>query len=86
MAQLLVRNLEDDVKERLRLRAARRGRSMEEEVRDILRAAADADDTARDGEGGIGSRVAARFAGLGLTEELAEVRGEAAVPAVFGPT
>jgi plasmid stability protein len=85
VAQLLVRNIEDDVKERLRLRAARHGHSIEEEVRDILRAAADADDTARAGKGGIGSRIAARFTGLGLTEDIAELRGEAAEPAVFGP-
>ena len=36
MANLSVRNLDDDVVERLRARAARRGVSMEEEVRRIL--------------------------------------------------
>jgi plasmid stability protein len=40
MAQLVVRNLEDSVKKRLQRRAAKHGRSMEEEVRDILRNAA----------------------------------------------
>ncbi len=39
MAQLLVRNLDDDVKAKLRVRAAEHGRSMEEEVRAILRQA-----------------------------------------------
>lgn len=39
MAQLIVRNLEDDVRDKLRERALTHGRSMEEEVRDILRAA-----------------------------------------------
>jgi plasmid stability protein len=39
MAQLVVRNIEDKVKQRLKRRAARNGRSMEEEVREILRAA-----------------------------------------------
>jgi antitoxin FitA len=39
MAQLVVRNLEDAVKRRLKRRADKHGRSMEEEVRDILRAA-----------------------------------------------
>ena len=39
MAQLLVRNIENEVKARLQRRAKRHGRSMEEEVRDILRAA-----------------------------------------------
>ena len=36
MAQLVVRNLPDDVKGRLRRRADRHGRSLEAEVRDIL--------------------------------------------------
>ncbi len=39
MASLVIRNIEDALKERLRVRAARRGRSMEEEARRILRAA-----------------------------------------------
>lgn len=37
MASITIRNLDDDLKKRLRLRAAEHGRSMEEEVRDILR-------------------------------------------------
>ena len=37
IAQLVVRNLEQDVKARLQKRAKNHGRSMEEEVRDILR-------------------------------------------------
>jgi plasmid stability protein len=37
MASLTIRNLEDDLKLRLRIRAAQHGRSMEEEVQDILR-------------------------------------------------
>jgi plasmid stability protein len=39
MAQLLVRNLDEDVKARLRVLAAEHGRSMEDEVRAILRQA-----------------------------------------------
>jgi len=80
MAQLLVRNLEEGVKARLRRRANRHGHSMEEEVRDILRNAAK-------GEEGVavplGSRLKARFAGLGLDEQIAELRGRKARPAVF---
>lgn len=38
MASLTIRNLEDHLKERLRVRAAQHGRSMEEEARAILRA------------------------------------------------
>lgn len=39
MATLTVRNLPDDVRNRLRVRAAENGRSMEAEVRDVLSAA-----------------------------------------------
>ena len=38
MASITIRNLDDDVKTRLRVRAAGNGRSMEEEARLILRA------------------------------------------------
>ena len=37
MASITVRNLDDGLKRRLRIRAAENGRSMEQEVRDILR-------------------------------------------------
>lgn len=80
MAQLLVRHLEDDVKDKLQLRARRHGHSLEEEVREILRNAV------KDEEGvqaALGSRLAARFAGLGLTEQIPEVRGEQPRPADF---
>jgi phosphopantothenoylcysteine decarboxylase / phosphopantothenate---cysteine ligase len=39
MASITIRQLDDDLKQRLRLRAARNGRSMEDEVRTILRGA-----------------------------------------------
>lgn len=39
MASITIRNLDEGVKRRLRLRAARRNTSMEDEARDILRAA-----------------------------------------------
>lgn len=80
MAQLLVRNLDEDVKRRLQERAARRGRSMEEEVRDILRTAAAASDDHPWAEP-LGARIARRFAGLGLCEDLPELKGQAARPA-----
>lgn len=37
MASITIRSLEDEVKRRLRVRAAEHGRSMEEEAREILR-------------------------------------------------
>ncbi len=39
MASITVRNLEEGLKRRLRIRAAENGRSMEEEAHDILRTA-----------------------------------------------
>ena len=39
MVTMTIRNLDADVKARLRVRAAQHGRSMEEEARSILRAA-----------------------------------------------
>jgi plasmid stability protein len=59
MAQIIVRNLEDDVKARLQRRAARHGRSMEAEVRHILR---DAVKGQNQTIAKLGSRIAARFA------------------------
>lgn len=39
MASMTIRNLSEDVKKRLRIQAAEHGHSMEEEAREILRAA-----------------------------------------------
>ena len=39
MASITIRNLDDDLKQRLRVRAAEHGHSMEQEARDILQAA-----------------------------------------------
>lgn len=72
MAQFVVRNLDEDVKIRLKRRAQRHGRSMEEEARQILRDALKDEDrpVVR-----LGSRIAARFADEGLTEDLPELHG-----------
>ncbi len=80
MAQLVVRNLEESVKARLRRRARRHGHSMEEEARDILRNAAKAEESSA---GPLGSRLRARFARVGLDHEIAELRGHPARPAAF---
>jgi len=73
MAQLLVRNLENDVKTKLQRRAKRHGRSMEEEVRDILRDATKEEDSGRKG---LGTRISSRFRKIGLKkgEEIPELR------------
>ena len=39
MASITVRNLDEELKQRLRVRAAENGRSMEQEVREILKTA-----------------------------------------------
>ena len=44
MASITVRNLDEDLKRRLRIRAAENGRSMEQEAREILRAALSGDE------------------------------------------
>jgi len=80
VARILVRDLEDDVKERLQRRALRHGRSMEAEVRAILKAAVL---TEEGPPGGLGRRWARRFAGIGLDAPLAELRGQAPVPAAW---
>lgn len=72
MAQLVVRQIDDDVKEALQRRARAHGRSTEEEVREILR------DAVRPGRGApvkLGSTIAARFAGIGLETPIREIRG-----------
>jgi antitoxin FitA len=44
MAAISIRNLDDETRDRLRVRAARHGRSMEAEARAILAAAVDTPD------------------------------------------
>lgn len=80
MAQLVVRNLEDGVKARLQRRARRNGRSMEEEVRDILRNAAHEPEKP---SVGLGSEIAALVRGTGLKFEIEEFRGHPVKPATF---
>ncbi len=80
MAQLVVRNLDDAVKEGLRRRATQHGRSMEEEVRAILRDAVEEHGAERVG---LGTRIARRFAGIGFEGEIPEWRGEEPRAATF---
>lgn len=81
MAQFIVRHLEEDVKARLKRRAERHGRSMEEEIRHILRDVVKAENTRKPR---LGSRIAARFKNAGLTSDLPELRGEPVRSADFG--
>jgi plasmid stability protein len=77
MAQMIVRNIDDGVKNGLKVRASLHGWSMEEEVRQILRQAVNEPAQAR---AKLGSRIAARFAGAGLLEHLPELRGQGIEP------
>ncbi len=81
MAQLIVRNLEDSIRDRLRDLAEAHGRSMEEEVREILRAAVLA--AAREKRPGLGTEISQLFRGAGLDEEIAEHKIDTPKPAEF---
>lgn len=72
MAQLIVRRLDDEVKERLRARAKKHGRSLEAEARAILEEAAGGEAgsrKARKGVKGFGTLMHERFRKTGLTDE-----------------
>ncbi len=73
MAQLIVRQLEDDVKLKLQSRAKAHGRSTEEEVREILRNAVSSD---QPGPVKLGSAISNRFRGHGLLEDIVEFKGQ----------
>ena len=81
MAQVIVRNLEETVKRKLKRRAARHGHSMEEEIRSILRNAVK--DEGRDRKG-LGTAIVELFSGIGLEEPIQELRGYPVKPAKFG--
>jgi plasmid stability protein len=80
VGQLVVRNIENAVKMRLQRRARRHGRSMEEEVRDILRSAVSGEETP---SGGLGTDISRLFMKAGLASDVGELRGHAITPAKF---
>ena len=82
MAQLVVRNIEESVKTKLQRRAKRHGRSMEEEVREILRDATKGEGSNRKG---LGTRIASHFRKFGLRkgEEFPELKGFTIEPPDF---
>lgn len=65
MASITIRRLDDSVKAKLRVRAARRGRSMEEEAREILKSALLHDAAPHKN---LADAIRARFAPLGGVE------------------
>src|SRR5271154_1796500 len=68
MATLTIRKLDADLKERLRVRAAQHGHSMEAEARDILKE--NLKEPERPPERNLYERIRARFAPLGGADDL----------------
>ena len=62
MASMTIRNLDDSLKRKLRIRAAEHGISMEEEAREILRAALSQEEAESPG---LSSQIHRRFAEIG---------------------
>jgi plasmid stability protein len=94
MAQLIVRRLNDDVKERLKARAKKHGRGLEAEARAILEDAANGEPKharSRKKEKGFGTLMRERFKRTGFTDEeyekfeqhLSEMRSEPFKPIDF---
>jgi plasmid stability protein len=81
MATLTIRNLSDELRGRLRVRAARHGRSMEAEVRAILDEVL-AKPPASDR---LGNRIHQRFAAIGGVELEPPTRGDRARAAKLRP-
>lgn len=65
MASITIRNLDDEIKDRLRIRAAHRRRSMEDEARNILREALVTEVTSSTD---LVAAISKRFRGLGHVE------------------
>ena len=80
MAQFVVRHVDEDVAAKLKGRAKRHGRSMEDEVRHILRSTVTEEHR---GVRKLGSSIAARFRAVGLNADLPELRGQPPRPLDF---
>jgi plasmid stability protein len=78
--QLLVRNVDETLKRKLRRRAEQHGHSLEAEVRDILRNAIKDEAVSRKG---LGTEIAELFQGIGLNEPIPELRGYTIKPPKF---
>lgn len=77
MGQIIVRNLDDDIKRSLKRRAAQHGISMEAEARLIL---GDALKERESTSPGLGSKIIERFAQAGLDQPLPELHGQSIDP------
>ena len=77
MATLTIRQLDEKTKIRLRVRAAHHGRSMEEEIRDILRDAVKEEARHRKG---LGTEIAELFKGIELEEPIPKAKINLRIP------
>jgi plasmid stability protein len=84
IASITIRNLDNELKARLRLQAARHGRSMEEKVLVILHQAVQPSQRPDSGGFGLGSCIRAHFADLGGVELDVPLRTTSTEPASFG--
>lgn len=80
MASLIIRKVDEKTKSRLRLQAARHGRSMEEEAREILRSSLT---RAPQTTGSLADAVRRRFAPFGGVELHIPQRGPGREPPAF---
>jgi plasmid stability protein len=78
LAQILVRKLDESVARKLKQRAAKHGRSMEEEARTILRNAVQVE-TDSD-KRGLGTRIAERFKGIELERPVPKLKIKLRIP------
>lgn len=84
MTSITVRNIEDGLKRRLRIRAAEHGHSMEEEARRILREAlGEGLGPAEDSEKGLGTKIHELFAPIGGVDGIEFPRIEGPRPVHF---
>jgi plasmid stability protein len=81
-SEQLVIKLDHDLIEKLRQSASSHDRSIDEEVREILR-----DSVTSEGGTpvGLGTQLAAIFHGVGIDEEISELRGYPVEPIEFDP-
>jgi len=79
MASITIRNLDEELKRRLRVRAAEHGHSMEAEAREILRQAVSGVVAPKN----LGQAIHARFAAIGGVELELPARGPMREPPSF---
>lgn len=83
MSSITIRNLEEHIKTGLRLRAARHGWSMEQEVRNILQQALASDEASPSAPDSFAERIRQRFAQVDASDLPIPPRQPARMPPSF---